>query len=1575
MKRLLLATGITFLLFAGPSVSLAAGLTEVQIQAVIGLLQSFGVDSSTIASAESAMRGQPVTVTTPTNTGGFTFTRALSIGATGSEVTELQTVLKNQGYFTVTPTGYFGPATAAAVTSFQKANNLEPIGSIGPLTRTLLNQIVNKGDAGSSGGSGTSNPSTTPTPNSGGTPSMIQNYTPPVVSGGSGGGGGGGSVVTPPVVTPPVTTPPADTTPPTITATGPSSSLAVGTAQATLAVSTNESASCVYSTSQGFSFSAGAAFTTTGGTAHSVLLSGLSNGTSYTYYVQCKDAAGNIRSSSVSFAVATPAADTSAPSVPGNLTATANSSSQITVMWSASTDNFSVTGYQIFRNGAASAIAQVTSLTYANTGLTPNTLYTYTVKAIDAAGNLSGASASKSATTLALSDTTPPTVTITAPAANLAAGTTATSLSATTNESATCRYSTNSSFTYSAGTLFSTTGGTAHTTTLSGLANSTSYTYYVKCQDTAGNTSGNASVTFSVATPPDTAAPSAPAGLTAATVSSSQINLSWTASTDNVAVSGYKVFRGAAQIATTTSPSYSNTGLNASTNYSYTVKAFDAANNVSAASTAASATTQAAAGAGGTCPRGTAYPDGCSAASNVNVQMPNLLSGYATRAPWNVAGVDYPVGIHAGINLKNPATAALPANVTRDLGNKWILVNGDTTLDGWDFSGGWNVLVYHGSSITITNNDFTGSHLTWRADGDATGGTIRYNIFNDQNQNLGGTTQFIVYRPGVYTVEYNWFDQSYYQGFQITNGDPGQTLYFRYNIISNTGGGSPQGAHGDWIQMFGDYNVNDVQINYNTVVQNLPTYATQGFSLNASNPTIQTGSISNNTIVVKNGVNYAVYLVPHWNVGPFTIKNNYVDPAGIGQFAQLDTTWAGPYPGNTIDLSSNINMVTSANNYGGVVTPGGSQPDTTAPSTPANLAASAVSTSQINLTWSASTDSVGVTGYVVFRGGVQIATPATNSYSDTGLSASTNYSYTVKAKDAAGNTSAASAAANATTQAVVVSAGCNAATPNDGCSGAPAGTAQRPTLFSGYATRPSWKVAGVDYYVGVPQNITLKDPSTAAVPAGVSRNAANRTFTVTGNNVIIDGYDFSLGGGWQVYVTTGNDPIIRNNNFKIGTNGQDPIVLLGAANDPSFGRGGSIINNTIDGNNTPAAFNGLVFLSRGGTGVVQYNWIKNSVSDFINLGADTLASGKVTTFDIRYNLLDQGGTRTDLGYHADWQQTFANNHYNSITWNYNTVVQTITFPGGGGTQGTDFQGNCNAPLARFDGGTVSNNSVVLTSTPLGAVNFVFAYAPDVLSGTLSFTNNFVDSTSLTQPSWQTFRQDDCGGTQHGTVTLSGNTNLKDGTQPSGWNTAGGTTPPASDTTAPTVTILSPSGVLAAGTTQTTLSVSTNEAAMCSRSNTAGTAFAAMTAFSSTGGTTHSTTLTGLTNGSSYTTYVKCKDTAGNISADFSRSYSVANTQQQGDTTPPTITITSPQNGAVVTSSPSVLSVNASDNVGVVQVTYTANGASITVTQAPFTLTTPITNAYNATYLMTATAQDAAGNTTTSAPITFTINLP
>ena len=96
-------------------------------------------------------------------------------------------------------------------------------------------------------------------------------------------------------------------------------------------------------------------------------------------------------------------------------------------------------------------------------------------------------------------------------------------------------------------------------------------------------------------------------------------------------------------------------------------------------------------------------------------------------------------------------------------------------------------------------------------------------------------------------------------------------------------------------------------------------------------------------------------------------------------------------------------------------------PDTTSPTVPTGLSATPISSTQINLSWTASTDNVGVTGYKVYRGGALVGSPATTSYSDTGLTASTSYSYTLAACDAANNCSAQSNPVSATTMSATTS--------------------------------------------------------------------------------------------------------------------------------------------------------------------------------------------------------------------------------------------------------------------------------------------------------------------------------------------------------------------------------------------------------------------------------------------------------------------------------------------------------------------------------------------------------------------------
>ena len=144
---------------------------------------------------------------------------------------------------------------------------------------------------------------------------------------------------------------------------------------------------------------------------------------------------------------------------------------------------------------------------------------------------------------------------------------------------------------FSGGSLAATvTSGTS--TTITGLSSNTSYTFYATAYDAAGNES-NSSNEATLSTLADTEAPTIPQNLVATAASSSAIDLSWSASTDNVGVVGYYVYYSSddSLAATVAGTSTTISGLEASTNYEFYVTAYDAAGNESAASDPADATT------------------------------------------------------------------------------------------------------------------------------------------------------------------------------------------------------------------------------------------------------------------------------------------------------------------------------------------------------------------------------------------------------------------------------------------------------------------------------------------------------------------------------------------------------------------------------------------------------------------------------------------------------------------------------------------------------------------------------------------------------------------------------------------------------------------------------------------------------------------------------------------------------------------------------------------------------------------------------------------------------------------------
>lgn len=273
-----------------------------------------------------------------------------------------------------------------------------------------------------------------------------------------------------------------------------------------------------------------------------------------------------------------PTIDAIPPTAPTSLVATFNTNTNaIDLSWTAATDNVAVAGYRVFRDGGTLPINTVNGTTFSDNGQSGT--HSYAVAAFDAAGNQSDLSNIASATA-PLPDTTPPTV----PAG----------LAATASSSSTIDLSWNASaddvgvtgyqvFRDGGPTAIGTTTGTTFGDI--GLAPDSTHSYAVVAVDAAGNRSALsniASATTLSAPPPDVTPPTAPAGLTASVnVNTNTINLSWSASTDNVGVTGYRIFRdnGATPVGTVTGTTFSDSGQLGT--HTYTVAAVDAAGNQS----------------------------------------------------------------------------------------------------------------------------------------------------------------------------------------------------------------------------------------------------------------------------------------------------------------------------------------------------------------------------------------------------------------------------------------------------------------------------------------------------------------------------------------------------------------------------------------------------------------------------------------------------------------------------------------------------------------------------------------------------------------------------------------------------------------------------------------------------------------------------------------------------------------------------------------------------------------------------------------------------------------------------------
>ena len=342
----------------------------------------------------------------------------------------------------------------------------------------------------------------------------------------------------------------------------------------------------------------------------------------------------------------TSGADATPPSAPRNLIASSVAATAVTLSWQASTDNVAVSGYDVFRDGVRIGTSATTSFT--DTNVQPGASYSYTVDAFDEGDNVSAAAGPVTASVptagtriLTFIPTADSYTASDAPTTNYGSATTiiadnspvkhvltkfdVAGVGSGTVTSAKLRVfcvdgsavggdfrSADSSWsekTVNWNTEPAT--GAIRLGTLGAVAKGTSYEvdatplvagdgqYSVKATSTSGDGAHYSSkegansprLVVTVRDTPDQTPPTAPTNLVATAVAAQQVNLSWSASDDDVGVTGYEILRDGAVIGTATTTSTQDTTAQPGTTYTYTVRAFDAAGRRSDPSNPATVTT------------------------------------------------------------------------------------------------------------------------------------------------------------------------------------------------------------------------------------------------------------------------------------------------------------------------------------------------------------------------------------------------------------------------------------------------------------------------------------------------------------------------------------------------------------------------------------------------------------------------------------------------------------------------------------------------------------------------------------------------------------------------------------------------------------------------------------------------------------------------------------------------------------------------------------------------------------------------------------------------------------------------
>ena len=574
--------------------------------------------------------------------------------------------------------------------------------------------------------------------------------------------------------------------------------------------------------------------------------------------------------------------------------------------------------------------------------------------------------------------------------------------------------------------LISTNGGTTWSTLLAATPNDG--TEAVTIPNTPGTTNrimvkGTNHVFFDVsntnftitAGSTDTVAPTAPTLTSSGTTQTTTV-LSWSGATDNVAVTGYDVYKDGVLLTSTTATTYTVSGLTASTTYVFTVKAKDAAGNVSVASNALSVTTLAPA------PDTTAPTAATLSASGTTLTTTNLSWTGATD---NVAVTGYDV-YKDGVLLGSTTTATTYAVTGLTASTTYAF-----TVKAKDAAGNVSVASNTVSVTTLTPDTTAPTAPTLTASGTTSSAT---NLSWTGATDNVAVTSYDVYQNGVFKA--NVATTTY-----AVTGLTASTTYTFYviakdaagnaSVASNTVSVTTLVASLTYCTSLGTTTTDEKigKVAFGTISNtSTGTAGYEDFTAISTNVTAGTANTITITPAWTSTVypeGYAVFIDYNHN-GLFTDAGETVFSKAASTTTPATGTFTIPTTATLgatrMRVSMKYNAVPTACetfSYGQVedytVNIIASAPDTTAP-TAATLSASGTTLTTTNLSWTGATDNVAVTGYDVYKDGVLLGSTTTaTTYAVTGLTASTTYAFTVKAKDAAGNVSVASNTVSVTT--------------------------------------------------------------------------------------------------------------------------------------------------------------------------------------------------------------------------------------------------------------------------------------------------------------------------------------------------------------------------------------------------------------------------------------------------------------------------------------------------------------------------------------------------------------------------------